>query len=206
MANPLYGSNKFDVELNSAKYIRHKMAYLSGSYQDLELTAAADTTDAKTDTGFTLKDGHICESLWDGDGAAASMVLPAATVGVLTVFRFVAQADGAASITFTTGSGDYYEAGTICPAVDDLGVKLQVADTAYLQRWTQSVATKGGAIVTVAKTHNTLIIAATATNNQTNIGAELAWFCDVKGFYKLSFKGSELGSGAINATFATSAV
>ena len=205
MANPLYGSNKFDVELNSAKYIKHKLAYLTGQYQDLELTAAADTTDAKTDTGFTLKDGHICESLWDGDGAAASMILPSATVGVLTVFRFAAQADGGTDITFTTASGDYYEAGTICPPVDDLGVKLQVADTAYLQRWTQSVATKGGAIVTVAKTHNTLTIASTASNNQTNIGAELAWFCDVKGFYKLSFKGSELGNGTINATFATSA-
>jgi hypothetical protein len=207
MANPLYGSNKFDVELNSAKYIRHKMAYLSGSYQDLELTAAADTTDAKTDTGFTLKDGHICESLWDGAGAAASMVLPAATVGVLTVFRFSGQADGGATITFTTGSDDYYEAGTITIPVTNIGDKLSgLRKPAYLQRWTESVATSGGAIVTVAKTHNTLAIAATATDNQTHIGAEIAWFCDVKGFYKFSFLGSELGSGAINATFATSAV
>jgi len=204
MASPLYGSIKFDAELNSAKYVKHKLAYLSGVYDDLELRAAADTTDAKTDTGFALRDGEIVESLWDGDGAAASMTLPSATVGVLCVFRFAAQADGGASITFTNVSGDYYEAGTICPGVDNLGVKLQVGDAAYLQRWTQSVATKGGAIVTVAKTHDNLAIAATASHNQTNIGAEIAWFCDKKGFWKFSFKGSELGSGAINATFATS--
>ena len=204
MGQPLYGSIKFDEELNSAKYIKHKLAYLSGVYDDLDLRAAADTTDAKTDTGFALRDGEIVESLWDGDGAAASMTLPEATVGTLCVFRFSAQADGGTTITFTNNSGDYYEAGTICPAIDNLGPGLQVQDTAYLQRWTQSVATKGGAIVTVASTHDNLAIASTASNNQTNIGAEIAWFCDKKGFWKFSFKGSELGTGAINATFATS--
>ena len=203
MASPLYGSIKFDAELNSAKYVKHKLAYLTGVYDDLDLRAAADTTDAKTDTGFALRNGEIVESLWDGDGAAASMTLPEATVGTLCVFRFAAQADGGTTITFTNTSGDYYEAGTICPVVDNLGVGLQVGDTAYLQRWTQSVATKGGTIVTVAKTHTTLVIASTATNNQTNIGAEIAWFCDTKGYWKFSFKGSELGTGAINATFAT---
>ena len=132
MASALYGSIKFDAELNSAKYVKHKLAYLSGVYDDLELRAAADTTDAKTDTGFAVRDGEIVESLWE------------------------------------------------------------------------SVATAGGAIVTVASSHTALAIAATATDNQTNIGAEIAWFCDKKGFWKFSFLGSELGSGAINATFATS--
>ena len=203
MANPLYGSNKLDAELNSAKYIKNKLAYLTGVYDDLDLRVASDTTDAKTDTGFALRDGEIVESLYDGDGAAASMTLPSATVGTLCVFRFAAQADGGTTITFTNNSGDYYEAGTICPVVDNLGVKLQVGDTAYLQRWTQSVATKGGTIVTVAKTHTALAIASTASDNQTNIGAEIAWFCDKKGYWKMSFLGSELGSGAINATFET---
>jgi len=207
MGNPLYGSNSFDDELRSPKYFRHKMAYLSGSYQDLNLRAAADTTDAKTDTGFALRDGEIVESLWDGDGAAASMTLPEATVGTLCVFRFSAQADGGQNIVFTTNSGDYFEAGTITIPVTNMGDKLTgLRKPAYLQRWTESVATSGGAIKTVAKTHNTLTIASTATNNQTNIGAEIAFFCDEKGFYKFSFLGSELGSGAINATFATSAV
>jgi len=204
MANPLYGSNKLDAELNSAKYIKHKLAYLTGVYDDLDLRVASDTTDAKTDTGFALRNGEIVESLYDGDGTAASMTLPSATVGTLCVFRFAAQADGGSTITFTNTSGDYYEAGTICPVVDNLGVGLQVGDTAYLQRWTQSVATKGGTIVTVAKTHTALAIATTASNNQTNVGAEIAWFCDTKGYWKFSFKGSELGTGAINATFATS--
>ena len=205
MASPLYGSIKFDAELNSAKYVKHKLAYLTGVYDDLELRAAADTTDAKTDTGFALRNGEIVESLWDGDGAAASMTLPEATVGTLCVFRFSAQADGGQSITFTNNSGDYYEAGTITVPVTNVGDKLTgIRKPAYLQRWTESVATAGGAIVTVAKTHTTLVIASTATNNQTNIGAEIAWFCDTKGYWKFSFKGSELGSGAINATFATS--
>ena len=204
MGSPLYGSIKFDEELNSAKYVKHKLAYLSGVYDDLDLRAAADTTDAKTDTGFALRDGEIVESLWDGDGAAASMTLPEATVGTLCVFRFSAQADGGQTITFTNNSGDYYEAGTICPPIDNLGVKLMVSDIAHLQRWTQSVATKGGAIVTVASSHTNLAIASTASNNQTNIGAEIAWFCDKKGYWKFSFKGSELGTGAINATFETS--
>jgi len=205
MANPLYGSNKLDHELSSAKYIRNKIAYYSGNYQDLDLRAAADTTDAKTDTGFTLRDGEIVESLWDGDGAAASMILPSATVGVLCVFRFSAQADGGQSITFTNASGDYYEAGTITIPVTNMGDKLTgLRKPAYLQRWSESVATSGGAIVTVAKTHTALAIASTATNNQTNIGAEIAWFCDQKGYWKFSFLGSELGSGAINATFSTS--
>ena len=204
MGSPLYGSIKFDEELQSAKYVKHKFAYLTGVYDDLELRAAADTTDAKTDTGFALRDGEIVESLWDGDDAAASMTLPEATVGTLCVFRFSAQADGGTSITFTNNSGDYYEAGTITVPVTNMGDKLTgLRKPAYLQRWTESVATSGGAIVTVAKTHTTLVIASTASNNQTNIGAEIAWFCDKKGFWKFSFLGSELGSGAINATFQT---
>ena len=204
MASPLYGSIKFDEELNSAKYIKHKLAYLTGVYDDLELRAAADTTDAKTDTGFALRNGEIVESLWDSDGAAASMTLPEATVGTLCVFRFSAQADGGQSITFTNNSGDYYEAGTITVPVTNVGDKLTgIRKPAYLQRWTESVATAGGAIVTVAKTHDNLAIATTASNNQTHIGAEIAWFCDKKGYWKMSFLGSELGSGAINATFET---
>ena len=82
----------------------------------------------------------------------------------------------------------------------------QLSQPNYLQGWTQTVATSGGTIVTTAVTHNTLAIASTGSNNQTNIGAEIVWFCEKKGFWKLAFKGSELGSGAVNATFATSAV
>ena len=204
MANPLYGSNKFDDALSSQKYIDNKMAYYSWVWDNLSLRPATESTDAKTDTGFTLVDGEIVESLWDGDGAAASMVLPSATKGALSVFRFAAQADGGTSITFTTASSEFFEKGTLTPGVTDLGNKYQVLAPAYSQRWVQSVATGGGAIITIGSAANELVIASTATNNQTNIGAELAFFCEDKGLWKVAFLGSELGNGAINATFTIS--
>ena len=202
MANPLYGQNSFDEILGNAKMLKNKLAYLSWDWAHLGYEAKAA---AATDTGYTLKEGHVNGSLWDGDGAAASMVLPSATVGALVVFRFNAQADGGQSITFTTASGDYYDQGTLMLTVENNG-DGQLMQPNRLQSWVQAVATSGGTIVTTARTHNTLAIASTATNNQTNIGAELAWFCEEKGYWKLVFKGSELGSGAVNATFATSAV
>tara|TARA_R100000808_G_C2094159_1_gene113442 strand:- start:213 stop:821 length:609 start_codon:yes stop_codon:yes gene_type:complete len=202
MANPMYGQNKFDDILGNAKLLKSKLAYLSWNWQDLGYEAKSD---ANADSGYTLRESYVNGSLWDGDGAAASMVLPSATVGALVVFRFNAQADGGQSITFTTASGDYYEDGTLMLTVDNNG-DGQLSQPNYLQGWVQAVATSGGTIVTTASTHNTLAIASTATNNQTNIGAELVWFCEKAGYWKLAFKGSELGSGAVNATFATSAV
>jgi len=205
MGNPLYGSNKFDAALHSQKYIDNKVAYYSWVWDNLSLRPATESTDAKTDTGFTLVDGEIVESLWDGDGAAASMVLPSAKKGSLCVFRFSAQADGGTSITFTTASGEYFEKGTITPPVTNLGDKYSGSRRpVYLQRWVESVATAGGAIITVGAAANELVIASTATNNQTNIGAELAFFCEDKGLWKVAFLGSELGNGAINATFTIS--
>ena len=214
MANPLYGQNKFDDTLSSAKYVDHKQAYYSWVWDNLNLRQAADSTDAKTDTGWTLVDGEIAESLWDGDGAAASMVLPSATKGVLCVFRFSAQADGGQSITFTTqstaanghgGKSDYYGDGTITPPVTNLGdVHTGSRRPVYLQKWAESVATAGGAIITVGAAADQLVIASTATNNQTNIGAELAFFCEDPNKWQVGFLGSELGSGDINATFTIS--
>ena len=205
MGNPLYGSNKFDAALHSQKYIDNKVAYYSWVWDNLSLRPATESTDAKTDTGFTLVDGEIVESLWDGDGAAASMVLPSAKKGSLCVFRFSAQADGGTNITFTTASSEYYEKGTITPPVTNLGDKYSGSRRpVYLQRWVESVATAGGAIITVGAAANELVIASTATNNQTHIGAELAFFCEDKGLWKLGFLGSEIGSGAINATFTIS--
>ena len=205
MGNPLYGSNKFDAALHSQKYIDSKMAYYSFVWDNLALRPATESTDAKTDTGFTLVDGEIVESLWDADGAAASMVLPSAKKGSLCVFRFAAQADGGTSITFTTASSEYFEKGTLTIPVIDLGNKSTGSHRPmYLQRWVESVATGVGAIITSGAAANELVIAATATNNQTNIGAELAFFCEDKGLWKVAFLGSELGSGAINATFTIS--
>ena len=207
MANPLYGQNKFDDSLDNYRYVENKQAFRVFDWADLALRPAAESTDAKTDTGWTMVDGEIAESLWDGDGAAASMVLPSAVKGALTVFRFAAQADGSADITFTTASGDYFEQGSICVPVSNLGDAFIYARRPTHQlKWLQSVATGGGAVVTISSAHNTFIIAATATNNQTNIGADLAFFCNKKGYWRIGFIGSELGSGAINGTFATSTV
>ena len=201
----MYGQNKFDDALTSQKYVDNKMAYYSWVWDNLQVRAAAESTDAKTDTGFTLVDGQIVESLWDGGDAAASMVLPSATKGVLTVFRFSAAADGGTSITFTTASGEYFENGTMTPPVTNLGDKHTGSRRpVYLQRWVESVATAGGGIITVGAAADQLVIASTATNNQTHIGAELAFFCENKGEWKVGFLGSELGSGAINATFTIS--
>ena len=202
MANPLYGQNSFDDILGNAKMLKNKLAYLSWDWAHLGYEAKAD---ADTDTGYTLKEGHVNGSLWDGNGAAASMVLPSATVGALVVFRFNAQADGGTTITFTTASGDYYDQGTLMLTVANNG-DGQLMQPNRLQSWVQAVATGGGTIVTTSRLHDTLAIASTASNNQTNIGAELAWFCEEKGYWKLGFRGSELGSCAVNATFATSAV
>ena len=202
MANPLYGQNSFDEIMGNAKMFKNKLAYMTWNWAHLGYEAKSD---GDTDTGYTLKEGHVNGSLWDGGGAAASMVLPSATVGALVVFRFNGVADGGQSITFTSASGDYYDQGTLMLTVNNDG-DGQLMHPNYLQSWVQTVATSGGSIVTTARTHNTLAIASTATNNQSNIGAELAWFCEEKGYWKLAFRGSELGSGAVNATFATSAV
>ena len=207
MANPMYGQNKFDDSLDNHRYIENKHAFRTFDWSDLRLRLAADSTDAKTDTGWTLVDGEIAESLWDGTNAAASMVLPSATKGALTVFRFAAQADGGTDITFTCASGEFFEAGSICVPVSNLGDAFIYARRPTHQvTWVQSVAVGGGAVVTITSAHNTFIIASTATDNQTNIGADLAFFCNKKGYWRIGFIGSELGSGAINATFATSTV
>lgn len=190
---------------SNTKYLANKSKFQASDWDAMTLSSV---TDATTDTGFTLADGTIYESLWDGDGAAAAMVLPEAKVGALTVFRFVAQADGGQSITFTTASGDFFAAQYLVIPVTNNGDGL--TDQRKVIRghsWNPTVVNHTGAgEMTIAATHNTLIIASTATNNQTEIGAELGFFCEDDGFWRLSFLGSELGSGAINATFATSTV
>lgn len=207
-SNPLYGQNKFDSQLNNPDYVANKLAFMTGGYGHLALRLASETTDAATDTGFTLKNGQIAESLWNGDGAAASMVMPSATVGALTVFRFAAQADGGQNITFTCASTDTFHPGSICVPVASLGDPSPAFRKPAISTdgWIQSVATSTGAVKTITKGNNTFIISANVTNNQTAIGADLAFFCEKVGFWKISFIGSELGSGILNTTFATSTV
>jgi hypothetical protein len=67
---------------------------------------------------------------------------------------------------------------------------------------TLPAATGTGAVKTANGTsHNVITIATTATNNQTNVGAELCFYCATDGFWRVSFRGSELGDGSINATW-----
>ena len=186
------------------QFSKKSLKFSTSDWNGLTVSVKDDTA---TDTGFTMADNYIYESQWDGGGASA-IVLPEANPGVLTVFRFIVQADGGATITFTCGSGDTFEAQHLVIPVTNNGDGL--TDQRKVIRghsWNPSVVNHVGAgEMTIAAAHNRLSIAATATNNQTAIGAELAFFCENDGKWRMSFLGSELGSGAINATFATSTV
>ena len=182
----------------TSNYIR----FVTGDYSGLSLSTK---TDANADSGFTMADNTFHQVAYDGGGASA-ITLPAAALGSLTVFRFTAQADGGQNIVFSCASGEFFAAQTLNTDVTNFGDANPFGRRILGTDFTQTVATFGGAIVTIASTHNTLTIATTATNNQTNIGAELAFYCTTAGFWRLMFKPSELGSGALNGTFATSAV
>tara|TARA_R110002020_G_scaffold300862_1_gene516358 strand:+ start:199 stop:819 length:621 start_codon:yes stop_codon:yes gene_type:complete len=188
--------------VGSNKLTERHIMWAASDWNDLTVSTKSD---ANVDTGFTMADGYIYEGAWIGGDNAASMVIGAATVGALTVFRFTGQADGDAAITFTTTSGDFFAAQTLDTVVTNVG-DLHSNGPVLGHAFTSTVAVNGGAIKTSAATHNTLIIEADPTNNQTHLGAELAFFCQETGFWRWSFKGSELGSGALNTTFATSAV
>ena len=211
MANPMYGSNKMDElhgQVNlSNKYLDNKLAFQTWSWVDLSLRLAADVTDAKARAGLSLFDGQICECLVDGSTGASTVALPTAKKGDLTVFRFAAQYDDTNDMVFSCASGEAFEAGTLVVPVTNLGDDtLYSRRPAYVNSWTQTVATAAGAIKTVASGNNTFTIAGVATDNQTNIGAEIAFFCNADGTWRFGFLGSELGSGALNTTFAFSTV
>tara|TARA_E500000305_G_scaffold29645_2_gene22650 strand:+ start:727 stop:1320 length:594 start_codon:yes stop_codon:yes gene_type:complete len=177
--------------------------FLTGDYFGLSLKTYSD---ANADAGLTLLPNTFNEVAWDGDGAATA-TLPSAKKGTLVVFRFTAQADGGTNIVFSTASGDFLAKQTLNTDVTNIGDAAANSCRRVIGTdFTQSVATFAGAVVAITAAHNTFTIASTATNNQTNIGAELSFYCQEDGFWRLAFKGSELGSGAINATFAGSTV
>jgi len=178
-----------------SKYLQ----FVTGQYSGLTLSTKTDPNAA---AGFTLENNSLTECAWDGDDAAA-IVLPAATRGDLIVFRFTAQCDGTANITFTTAEDESYEVQSI-----NIYSPLDgVSGPGPLQVGSDIVTTQTlGEIETVVAGDNTLTIAATATNNQTNKGAELGFYCVNDGKWFVSWKGSGLGSGAINGTFEFSTV
>jgi hypothetical protein len=62
---------------------------------------------------------------------------------------------------------------------------------------TAGTAFAGGTNFTAnGSSNNVLTVAAAGTNNQTNAGAEIALYCAEAGKWLVSFRGSELGSGA----------
>jgi len=208
MANPMYGSNKFDNNLGDSKYIENKLGLYSWNFGHLAMQLAANTTLAKAllgGGGITLVDGQICESLGDGATSAAQTYLPAATYGALCVMRHSAQADGGQNQLISCASGDTFKQGTMNFQAG-CGEPGLVMAPVYLSEYTPTVAIAGGTIVAVADADNTITYAQTATNNQTAIGAEWAFFCEKDGEWTPAFRGVELGTGAVNASLAFSTV
>jgi len=171
------------------------LKFITGDYHGLTLTSLAN--DAAVDAGATLTANSFTEAPWDGGGAAA-IVLPAAIPTTLCVFKFTGVADGGANITFTTAGTDTYAVQTL-----DLSVLDAVAEGPCVPRFIgHDFVTADLTEVTAPSSAEILTIAATATNNQTNTGAELAFYCQTAGEWRVAFQGSQLGTGAINGTFA----
>ena len=205
MANPMYGSNKFDNSLGSAKYFENKLALYSWNFGHLAMQLAADTTEAKSRSGITLIDGQICESLGVADTGAAATTLPAATYGAICVYRHSGIFDGGQNHVISCGTGDTFKQGSMNFQAEAQEV-LHVMTPVYLSEYTPTVAIAGGSIIAVADADNTLTYTGTATNNQTNIGAEWAFFCEKDGEWTPAFRGVELGTGAVNTNLAFSTV
>lgn len=195
-----------DLSLSSLEVAHVDSSYikfLTGDYFGLSLNTQ---NDAACDAGLTLPPNSMNELAWDGGGGSA-ISLPPAKKGTLVVMRFTAQCDGGANMVITTASGDFYAKQTLNTDVTNIGDAAANSCRRVISTdFTQSVATFAGAVVAITAAHNTFTIAATANNNQTNVGAELSLYCQQDGFWRLAFKGSELGSGALNATFAGSTV
>lgn len=174
--------------------------YVRFMTEDWSSLTVSTQNDAACDAGFTMVAGTLYEAAWAGDQASA-IVLPSAKVGDVIVFRLTAQADGTANLTFTCATGEYFAQQSIITATQNLG-DLTLTPRTVGTTHTPTVATgTTGAIITVAANSDVWTISADATNNQTNIGAEFSFLCETAGRWRVGFKGSELGTGAINTTF-----
>tara|TARA_R110000744_G_scaffold20477_12_gene53824 strand:+ start:1039 stop:1746 length:708 start_codon:yes stop_codon:yes gene_type:complete len=198
-ANTFSGTNTFSSSIVATDISSNYMKFVTGDYDGL---AIATKTDANCDTGFTFAANTLTECACLGD-ATNAFVLPDATLGTLVVMRITTQYDGGNNATFTTDSGDFFAVQTLNFPTQNAGDAIRVAPRVI---GASPVATQTlGKISTFAATHNTLTLSTTATNNQTNKGAELSFYCADAGFWRIAFLGSELGSGVMNATFAGSA-
>ena len=190
------------VNHNGTVNLNQKVAsgYLRWCMGDHSGLSLLTKTDANCDSGFTAAANtlHECAALGDATNA---YVLPEATVGTVVVFKFTAQYDGGNNATFTTTAGDFFAAQTLnfLTLNSDAGaVGPRIIGTDFTT--TQSV----GKISTLTAAHNRITMSTTATNNHTNVGSELSFFCEDAGFWRVLFQGVCLGNGAMNATFAGS--
>ena len=195
------GLNPKAFDSGALKFERNFNRFLTGNYIGMTL---ATKTDTEADAGFTMVGDTYYNVKWLGD-AACAVVLPAAKAGTFCAFRISAACDGGQNLTFTCAGSDKYAAHTIQIPVTNLGDGLVAARTRNLPTdFTQDVAVTGGSIESGDAADTVLTLAATATNNQTAIGAEFGFFCKDDGFWYYSFLGSELGDGSKNASWATS--
>ncbi len=185
---------KRDINFKSSH--SNLLRFLSGDYTGMTFTAK---NDAATRGGFALVDGTVIESAVDGSTGASAITLPAATAGALCVFRFTAQADGGQNITFTTSAGEFYAAGTL--NLHQGGEVGAVMPRAFSVDATQNDALLGGKKTFNGSSNNVITIAMTATDNQTNKGAELAFYSADGTSWRVMFMGVVLGAGDINATW-----
>ena len=192
------------LELDGTVNLNEKVAsnYLRWCMGDHSGLSLETKNDAACDAGFTASANTLHECAAEGD-ATNAYVLPEATVGTVVVFKFTAQYDGGNNATFTTQTGDFFAAQTLNfktlgGGANSVGPRTIGTDVTT----TQSV----GKISTFTAAHNRLTLSTTATNNQTNAGSELSFFCEDGGFWRILFQGVALGNGTMNATFAGSTV
>ena len=205
--------DKIDVGIISSNHLSH----ITGSYDNLTLTAI---TDGDADAGFTAIANSYHELEWDGDQAGAIQLPNNVVDGTLVVLHFKAAANGGANLVITTGTRltpqphftitsyeTFFATQTLIFFTQNFG------DATRLPRVIgQLVRGTGGqkqAHFNADNLENTLTISATAAHNQTNIGAELAFYYKESGTmqgWNITFQGSEEGNGTMNVTFASSRV
>jgi len=173
------------------------LRFTTGDYKGLSL---ATKTDTNCDSGFTFARNtyHECAALGDATNA---FVLPAALEDTIVVMKITAQYDGGENATISCAGTDTFEAQTLNVQTinaADGNVNPRVFGTDFTT--TQNL----GKISTFLAVDNRITLSTTATNNQTNTGAELSFYCETPGKWRIAFMGSELGNGAMNATFSGS--
>ena len=155
-----------------------KSLAFAGGWDPSGLTTTAKT-DGNVDSGFTIADNTIIDAAWDAGGAAASIVLPAATRNNYVVWRQTAAADGAGvNLVITCASGEFFDGDQVLSTGTNLAVNNEIT----------------------AATDNTLTVAVTSANNGWGeIGSSLVFFCKNAGFWLVKAHSVSLGTGAVGS-------